>query len=65
MPPASDVMTDLASSIMRRRASIEPQEEEEEDGGLEARESRVLGLRAYLASKESSRSASDAQDDWE
>jgi hypothetical protein len=64
--PANDVMTDLASSIMRRRASIEPQEEDEEDGdGLDARQSRVLGLRAYLASKDSGRSAADAQDDWE
>ena len=63
--PSNDVMTDLASSIMRRRASIEPQEEEDEDDGLDARQSRVLGLRAYLASKDSGRSAADVQDDWE
>ena len=65
--PSNDVMTDLASSIMRRRASIEPQEEEDDDGdGLDARQSRVLGLRAYLASKDSRRSAADAPvDDWE
>ena len=64
--PVNDVMSDLASSIMRRRASIEPQEEEDDDGELDARESRVLGLRAYLASKESGRSTTaDAQDDWE
>jgi hypothetical protein len=56
-------MTDLASSIMRRRASI--QEEEDDGDGLDARQSRVLGLRAYLASKDSGRSAADAQDDWE
>ena len=58
-------MTDLASSIMRRRASIEPQDDEDDDDGtgLEARESRVLGLRAYLASKESGRTATE--DDWE
>ena len=61
--PANDVMTDLASSIMRRRASI--QEEEDDGDGLDARQSRVLGLRAYLASKDSGRSAADAQDDWE
>lgn len=59
-------MTDLASSIMRRRASIEPEEEDDDDDGLDARESRVLGLRAYLASKEhGQRTATDAQDDWE
>ena len=60
-------MTDLASSIMRRRASIEPQDDDDDDGGdgLGTRaESRVLGLRAYLASKESSAPA-DAHDDWE
>ena len=67
VPPANDVMTDLASSIMRRRASIEPQDEDEDDGdgpGTRA-ESRVLGLRAYLASKESSAVPMDAHDDWE
>ena len=67
-PPANDVMTDLASSIMRRRASIEPQDDDDDDdggNGLGTRaESRVLGLRAYLASKESSAPA-DAHDDWE
>ena len=69
VPPANDVMTDLASSIMRRRASIEPQDEDEDeddgDGPGTRAESRVLGLRAYLASKENSAAPADAHDDWE
>ena len=51
---------------MRRRASIEPEDDDDDDGdGVGTRaESRVLGLRAYLASKESAAPA-DAHDDWE
>ena len=63
------MMSDLASSIMRRRASIEPQEEEEEEDDAASRRggggSGVLGLRAYLAAKDGAAPAQKDEDEWE
>ncbi len=61
------MMSDLASSIMRRRASIEPQEEEEEDAASRrgGGGSGVLGLHAYLAAKDGAAPAQKDEDEWE
>jgi hypothetical protein len=61
------MMADLASSIMRRRASIEPQEEEEEEAsGNRGGGAGVLGLRAYLAAKDSAPVAAGSDnEEWE
>ena len=63
------MMSDLASSIMRRRASIEPEEEEEddEDGGAgRGGGGGVMGLHAYLAAKDSAPVRKGGSDEeWE
>ena len=60
------MMADLASSIMRRRASIEPQEDDDVGDTPAGRASgeAVLGLRAYLASKDASQPSGGQDDDW-
>ena len=61
------MMSDLASSIMRRRASIEAHDDDDDDddGGESGRRSGgVLGLRAYLAAKDTAQKPTD-NDDWE
>jgi hypothetical protein len=63
------MLSDLASSIMRRRASIEPDEEEDDEGDVPGRAGGgVLGLGAYLAAKERGAAAAQrggSDEEWE
>ena len=65
------MMSDLASSIMRRRASIEPEEDDDDDEADGARRggggAGVMGLHAYLAAKDGARArkGGGSDEEWE